>query len=130
MAPVTNLPEGILFTRVFLSVFLAAALGVSGWMAVNLQTLGNRVASLEERIVNQGRIQALEVKVAQQDLMQQIIVASSQAADNEEGIAQIREWLKQVWPRLRAHGENVAILKREIERSHAVSIELKEPDAQ
>lgn len=80
------------------------------WIAGNQVTLGKGQAVLQRDFVAQADSVSLYMARAEKD--------------NQE----MREWMSQVWPRLRTHGENIAILKNEIEDVCACKIELKRPE--
>lgn len=50
------------------------------------------------------------------------------AEKTEMEIARVDNHLNQVWPRLRVHGENIAILTRELEDLCECKIDLKKPE--
>jgi len=47
---------------------------------------------------------------------------------DQAGDLEVKEWFKQIWPRLRVHGETVAILQRYLEDLCTCDVELKKPE--
>ena len=66
--------------------------------------------------------------VLQGDFQHQAEVFSNYNLIDKKEDIEVKEWLKQIWPRLRVHGENAIILKRHLEDVCACDIELKKPE--
>lgn len=80
------------------------------WIASNQLTIATSQAILSAEFNSQARIL-------------QEYTTHTKLQDDE-----LREWFKQVWPRLRTHGENIVTLKSELEDLCDCTIRLEEPD--
>jgi len=129
MSPINSTPEGILINRVLVSLIGVALISILGYFAISINSITNSITSFEAKLVSQARIQALEVAVARQDMLARITSVENKNQDIID-LAEInRSSLRTIWPRLRVHGENISLLKREIEAAHPdLDIELNAPE--
>ena len=74
--------------------------------------------------INLGRDNA--VILTKLDLQQEVYEETTTALRLE--VATLLDNQNRIWPRLRTHGENIAILTREIEKLCNCKVELKEPE--
>ena len=80
------------------------------WIASSQLELNTNVALMQQQMTNQE--DKLDVYIKEQSTQIGVLDRNQQ----------------RVWPRLRTHGENIAILKREIEKVCDCDIELEEPE--
>ena len=69
-----------------------------------------------------------ETALLNQKLEQQETLMTSYLERKEEMISNLLQNQNNIWPRLRTHGENIQVLKREIERMCDCQVELKQPE--
>lgn len=48
--------------------------------------------------------------------------------ENKKNDMELRDWLEQIWPRLRVHGENIEVIKRHLELICDCEVELNDPE--
>ncbi len=99
------------------------------WVTTFLTTMGAMlIGSLLIWIAsNQVNIVTSQA-VLQRDFQAQTRAFNAYNEIDRAGDLEVREWFKQIWPRLRVHGENVAILKRYMEDVCVCEVELKQPE--
>lgn len=144
-----------IFAAILLSVFMAA----SSWIMSEIvalradvvalrsatQRVGEQQRDQEARVLREieamrheaaaeKRISSLEQQAMATQLEKRIITLAADMGQRVSALESLtgihQQQLRSAWPRLRALGENVAILAREIERYHKHQIVLKEPEAQ
>jgi len=99
------------------------------WFINFLATVGAvLMASLLLWIANTQASIITSQAVLQRDFQAQAEAFRSYNEIDRAGDLEVKEWFKQIWPRLRVHGENVAILKRYMEDVCACEVELKKPE--
>ena len=79
-------------------------------------------------IANGQQSMATEQAVIRQEVQQLRAANKTDTEAVKRNLTRIEDLMNQVWPRLRVHGENIAILKAEIERICKCKVELKEPE--
>ena len=101
----------------------------SNWVSTVLQSIGGTLIGIllvwiAGNQVTIGKAQAVLQRdfVAQADLMTRYINAAERDTD------EVKEWMAQIWPRLRTHGENVELLRNEVEDICKCKIILKRPE--
>lgn len=100
-----------------------------GWLITALATIG---ATLTGALLlwiagNQVSI-ATSQAVLSNEFQAQTKAFEQYSNDNKENDRELREWMEQIWPRLRNHGENIEIVRRHIESICDCDIELNEPE--
>ena len=76
------------------------------------------------------QIVGLERKVDLAVLDTKLLVLNSSSKAMQGEVDEIKVWFRQVWPRLRQHGENAEILRHAIIRTHPeIKLELVDPDS-
>jgi len=99
------------------------------WITTFMTTVGAvLVASLLLWIATTQASIITSQAVLQQQFQAQTEAFNSYNQADRTGDLEVKEWFKQIWPRLRVHGENVAILKRYMEDVCACEVELKKPE--
>ena len=103
--------------------------GQPQWLGAFLTTIGAMLAGslLIWIAANQVSIVTSQA-VLQRDFQAQAKAILEYNTIDRAGDLEVKEWFKQIWPRLRVHGENVAILKRYMEDVCACEVELKQPE--
>ena len=99
------------------------------WFATVLQSIGGTIAAILLVWIASNQVTI----ITSQAVLQRDFVAQSDALKTFTRNAnfthdEVKEWFTQVWPRLRAHGENVELLRNEVEDVCSCSIDLKTPD--
>ncbi len=99
------------------------------WLATFLTTIGAVLtASLLIWIATSQVSIITSHAILQKDIQAQTEALEVYNESHRTGDLEIKEWFKQIWPRLRVHGENVAILKRYMEDICQCEVELKKPE--
>lgn len=102
---------------------------MSTWLSALLQSIAgvliavllSWIASNQVDIITSQAVLQRDF-VAQKNEITQFMVRS-QGTDSE-----VKDWMKQIWPRLRTHGENIEVLRNEIEDICNCPIVLKRPE--
>ena len=102
---------------------------VNRWMSQVLATIG---ATLTGALLlwiagNQMTISTSQA-VLQRDFQAQAQAFEKYNAEDQANDAELRDWMSQIWPRLRNHGENMEILKRHLEGLCSCEVQLNEPE--
>jgi len=100
-------------------------------LEINQVALVKEVRELRDgRISNEGALRNLEHRVASTAISSEVVGdLAARIGSLESTIAQHEVNFRQVWPRLRAAGANVEILRTQIETTHPeVDIQLKNPE--
>jgi len=99
------------------------------WLVTALASLGVVLSgALLISIASNQKEMSTTMAVMQSEFAAQSRAFNEYNAVNRRDSQEVRDWLAQIWPRLRVHGENAEILKRHLESLCKCKIELNDPE--
>lgn len=110
------------------NIITAIVVAILLWVGSEVNTVGKTVIQLETKqdnilaqLENQRRLGKLELQTLD-------ATVTGKVSSIEAEVKQLHQNDTQQWPRLRTHGENIAILRTEIEKLCNCNLHLKEPE--
>ena len=99
------------------------------WLATALQSIAGVLISILLAWIAQNQVEIITSQaVLQRDFSTQSEAINRFVKRTDEQNEEVKKWISQIWPRLRAHGENIEVLRNEIEDICKCPIELKKPE--
>jgi len=101
----------------------------ANWVGTILQSVGGTIMAILLVWIASNQVTIITSQaVLQRDFVAQAESLKRFTRSAEVTHAEVKEWLEQIWPRLRAHGENLEVLAREIEDLCQCPVDLKRPE--
>ena len=101
----------------------------SKWLQTALQSIAGVLVSLLLAWIASNQVEIITSQaVLQRDFEAQSNALNRFVAQTDTTNKEVKEWMAQIWPRLRTHGENIEVLKNEIEDICKCPISLKRPE--
>lgn len=103
--------------------------GTPKWMATVLSSIGGVLASglllwIASSQLNISTTQAVILR----DLAAQEELLKINVREQDKDLKQLNSRMDQIWPRLRAHGENITLIKDKLEVLCKCKIQLRQPE--
>jgi len=131
MASVHEEANGIKSTVTLVQGLIAAILaGIMLWIGTEVTELGKKIERIETLYDAQLQVAEQKDRLAKLERDTVRLSVTGQTDLLRAEISRLSENDRTMWPRLRAHGENIKALLEEVKRLHpGVRLELKTPES-
>ena len=123
--------NGIKTTVGLIQGLIAAVLaGLLLWIGSEITDLGKKIERLEVLYDSQVELMAQRDRLAKLERDQISIRFQGEIDTIKSEVDQLKVSMRQVWPRLRAHGENITAIVAGMNRAHPeLKMEIKAPES-
>ena len=99
------------------------------WVGTILQSVGGTLVAILLMWIASNQVTIITSQaVLQRDFVSQAQSITRFIKHQDTTNSEVKDWMSQIWPRLRTHGENIAVLKNELEDICKCPITLKRPE--